>query len=107
MKIRRADLVKSTVPSLAGSPGLKGIRRKHRAGVGAGMVRKASKKVVILEEESQRVSEFGLTSRKGPKVRAGRHEDLRDEKAEGAFGEQAGWSPGRAGKQRDPGRERR
>lgn len=49
MKIRRADLVKSTVPSLAGSPGLKGIR-ESTGRWGAGMVRKGFKKVVILRK---------------------------------------------------------
>lgn len=50
MKIRRADLVKSTVPSLAGSPGLKGIRESTGWCGGAGMVRKVFKKVVIFKK---------------------------------------------------------
>lgn len=44
MKIRRADLVKSTVPSLAGSTGLKGIRESTGLCGGRVWSRKASRK---------------------------------------------------------------
>lgn len=50
MKIRGADLVKSTVPSLACSTGLKGIRESTGWRGGAGMVRKGFKKVVIFKK---------------------------------------------------------
>lgn len=52
MKIRRAGLVKSTVPSLVCSTGLKGVRESTGGcrGGAAGMVRKGFKKVVIFKK---------------------------------------------------------
>lgn len=52
MKIRRADLVKSTVPSLVCSTGLEGVREGTAGcrGWGAGKVRKGFKKVVIFKK---------------------------------------------------------